>query len=128
VAPALAEGLQPGDGDRDRELVVSRALSRTMPGVLHADREGQALEARLAAAARLVADDAREHGLSAVRMLVALKRTWVELGAGGPSAVDTRVLFDRLVTLSIRAYYAAGPTPSADAPPGAGTRGRVEDC
>jgi hypothetical protein len=50
----------------------------TLRRVLHAYREGWLLEERLAAAARMAAADARQHGLAAARMLVAIKT-----GVGG---------------------------------------------
>jgi hypothetical protein len=84
----------------------------TLRRVLHAYREGWLLEDRLAAAARMVAEDARQHGPGAAPMLVALKRAWAGLAElRGLPAREARALRDRLVTLGIRAYYAPGGTP-----------------
>lgn len=75
--------------------------------VLHACRDEWLVEERLTNAARLAAEDAREHGLAAERMLVGLKRAWAELEeAQALPLTDARELLDSLVTLSIRAYYA----------------------
>jgi hypothetical protein len=74
--------------------------------VLHAYREGWLLEERLAGAARMAAEDARARGLTAGEMLVALKREWGLLGIVPQlPRHDARELLDRLVSLSIRAYY-----------------------
>ncbi len=123
MSPAAADRLLRGDGAAG--AVVSRSALMTLRRVLHAYRDGWLLEDRLAAAARMVAEDARQHGLGAAPMLVALKRAWAGLTeVRGLPARETRALRDRLVTLSIRAYYAPGQTPGA----GAGaTRAAGED-
>jgi hypothetical protein len=80
----------------------------TLRRVLHAYREGWLLEERLAAVARMAAGDARRHGLAAARMLVAIKAEWAALDVVPRLALrDARALLDRLVTLSIGAYYAS---------------------
>jgi hypothetical protein len=53
--------------------VLSRTTHLTLRRVLHAYREGWLLKERLAAAARMVGEDARRHELAAARMLVAVK-------------------------------------------------------
>jgi hypothetical protein len=90
----------------------------TLRRVLHAHREGWLRAERLAAAARMAAEDARLHGAGAAGMLVVLKREWAALEeVRAMSPLDARDLLDRLVTLSIRAYYQpAQPRRSADAP------------
>jgi hypothetical protein len=78
----------------------------TLRRVLHAYREGWLLEERLAAAARMAAEDARLRGAGAAAMLVALKREWAVLEeVRALSPLDARALLGRLVTLGIRAYY-----------------------
>jgi hypothetical protein len=87
----------------------------TLRRVLHAYREGWLLEERLAAAARMAAADARQHGLAAARMLVAINAEWVALDAVRRLALhDARALLDRLVTLSIDAYYASYASSGSD--------------
>jgi hypothetical protein len=124
---------RPGDAPHATaaDLTLSPAVRRSLRRVQHAygapgahgeghDRDGGSLpDARLAASARLAAADARRRGLTATRMLVALKAGWWALEevrrlamveARGPAE-----LLERLVTLAIRAYYAddAGPGPVA---------------
>lgn len=102
----LPDGVR-GGGHAD--AVISRSTLMTVRRVLHAYREGWLLEARLAVAARMVADDARLRGAAAERMLVALKREWAALDdARRLPARDARELLNRLVTLSIRAFYPPG--------------------
>jgi hypothetical protein len=87
--------------------VLSRSALMLLRRVLHAYREGWLLESRVAAAARTIADDARLHGLTAERMLVAMKESWGTLDDVRRLAPgDARALRDRLVTLAIRAFYA----------------------
>ena len=100
-----AGGARPGED----AAVLSRSTLMTVRRVLHAYREGWLLEERLGAAARMVAEDAHLHGVAAERMLVALKRAWAALSDARVLAVlDAQELLGRLVTLSIRAYYARG--------------------
>ena len=88
--------------------VLSRTTRMTLRRVLHAYREGWLLEGRLAVVARMVVEDARQHGLAAARMLVAIKAEWAALDAVRRLALhDARALLDRLVTLSMDAYYAS---------------------
>ena len=88
--------------------VLSRTTLMTLRRVLHAYREGWLLEERLAAAARMAAADARQPGLAAARMPVAIKAEWSALDAVRRLALhDARALLDRLVSLSIDAYYAS---------------------
>ena len=97
----LADGAARGD-----VAVLSRSTLMTMRRVLHAYREGWLLEERLSAAAWMAAEDARHRGVAAERLLVALKREWGALQeVRRMSGVDARDLLNRLVTLSIRAYY-----------------------
>ena len=87
-------------------VALSRTTLMTIRRVLHAYREGWLLEGRLAAAARMAAEDARQHGLSAERMLVALKQEWTALEeARRLPALDARDLLSALVSLTIKAYY-----------------------
>src|SRR5687768_4267736 len=96
-------------GGGHADAVISRSTLMTVRRVLHAYREGWLLEARLVTAARMVADDARLRGVAAERMLVALKREWAALDdARRLPAPDARDLLNRLVTLSIRAFYPSG--------------------
>jgi hypothetical protein len=95
----------------------------TVRRVLHAYREGWLLEERLAAAARMAAEDARHRGVPAEHMLVALKREWGALDeVRRMSALDARDLLSRLVTLSVCAYYeperSAGGSRHRPGPPG----------
>ncbi len=99
--------------------VLSRSTLMTVRRVLHAYREGWLLEERLAAAARMAAEDARHRGVAAERlrgvaaerMLVALKREWAALDdARRLPPLDARELLNRLVPLSIRAFYPSGPS------------------
>ena len=84
----------------------SRTTLMTIRRVLHAYREGWLLEGRLAAAARMAAEDARQQGQSAERMLVALKQEWNGLEeARRLPALDARDLLSALISLTIRAYY-----------------------
>ena len=100
-------------GAGDDTAVLSRSTLMTVRRVLHAHREGWLLAERLAAAARMAAEDARHRAVPAERMLVALKREWVALEeVRRMCALDARELLDRMVTLSIRAYYA--PTPPGE--------------
>jgi hypothetical protein len=102
---ARASSEQRAHGER-RGAVLSRSTLMTVRRVLHAYREGWLLEERLAAAARMAAEDARLHGVAAEGMLVALKREWAALeDARRLAALDASELLSRLVTLSIRAYY-----------------------
>ena len=97
---------------------LSRTTLMTLRRVLHAYREGWLLDGRLAAAARMVAEDARGRRLAAERMLVALKHQWAALQeVRAMSPRDARDVLGRLTTLSIRAYYQAAPHQrGADAP------------
>jgi hypothetical protein len=108
--------------------VLSRSALMTVRRVLHAYREGWLLEERLAAAARMAAEDARRRGVAAEGMLVALKREWAALDDARRLAVlDAQALLSRLVTLSIRAYYGrarAGGRRGAAADAGGGGRAR----
>lgn len=62
----------------------------------------------IAAAGRMVAGDAHRCDLPFARILIALKHEWSTLGEVRLlRAGDARSLFDRLVTASIKAYYAA---------------------
>ena len=99
----LATGVEPASS---APAAPSRTTLMTIRRVLHAYREGWLLEGRLAAAARMAAEDARQHGLSAERMLVALKQEWNGLEeARRLPALDARDLLSALISLTIRAYY-----------------------
>ncbi|HYF24430.1 MAG TPA: hypothetical protein VD931_01685 [Baekduia sp.] len=90
---------------------LSRSSVRALRQFLHAYREGWVLETRLAAAARMAAD-ARQRGLAAERMLVAIKGAWSALEeVHRLPLLEAGELLSRLVALSIRAYFAAGPVP-----------------
>lgn len=89
--------------------VLSRSTLATLRRVLNAFRDGWVLEGRLGAVARMTADDARQRGLSAERMIVSLKGDWARLEeVRRLPPLDARDLLSRLVSLSIRAYYDAG--------------------
>ena len=105
-----APGDPPDDAPDDAPTgaVLSRTTRMTLRRVLHAYREGWLREERLAAAARMAAENARRHGLAAARMLVAIKAEWAALEAVRRLALrDARALLDRLVTPSIDASYAS---------------------
>ncbi len=99
---------------------LSRSTLKAARQVLHAYREGWFLDGRLAAVARMAADDARLRGAPAERMLVALKREWAALDEVRQLAAhDARALLDRLVTHFVRAYYdRAAPRGPEPQPPG----------
>jgi hypothetical protein len=84
----------------------SRTTLMTIRRVLHAYREGWLLEGRLAAAARMAAEDARQHGLTAERMLIALKQEWTAMEeARRLPAIDAHDLLSALISLTIKAYF-----------------------
>lgn len=106
----------PALGAADGPPVLSRSTLMTVRRVLHAHRDGWRLDERHAAAARMVADDARARGAPAEAMLIALKRAWAELEEVRQlPPLDARALLDNLVTLAIRALYAPSPSPSPQA-------------
>jgi hypothetical protein len=108
-----------GDGAAAADAVVSRSALMALRRVLHAYREGWLLEDRLAAVARMVAEDARQNGFGPAPMLVALERAWAGLAeVRGLPAREARALRDRLVTFGVRAYDAHRSTPLRT--PGAG--------
>ena len=110
--------------DRRAATVLSRSSVMTMRRVLHALRDGWLLEARVAAAARMVVEDARRLGLDAAGLLVALKREWAALDeVQRLSAFDARTLLNRVISLSIRAYYPQKRPHERTAPP----RGDLRD-
>ena len=87
-------------------VAPSRTTLMMIRRVLHAYREGWLLEGRLAAAARMAAEDARQQGLPAERMLIALKQEWARLEeARRLPALDAHDLLSALISLTIRAYY-----------------------
>ena len=93
-------------------VVLSRTTLMTVRRLVHAFREGWLPEERLAAAARMAAEDAHLHGVPAERMIVALKRAWAAIGAvHGLGVLEAQALLGRLVTLSIRAYYGRDRSP-----------------
>ena len=103
------DGRAVGERRMEEVAVLSRSTMMTVRRVVHAYREGWLLEERLGAAARMAAEDAHLHGVAAERMLVALKRAWGALGdVHRLPALEAQALLGRLVTLSIRAYYARG--------------------
>jgi hypothetical protein len=79
---------------------------RALRQFLNAYRDGWLLDVRLAVAARMAAADAHRHGLTAERMVVALKDAWAALAEARQLPLhEGRELRDRLVTHGIRAYY-----------------------
>jgi hypothetical protein len=99
--------------------VPSRSAVRTMRRFLHAQRDGMVMENLLTSAAGLVSGEARRCALPAERMLVALKRVWWDLDeAHSLPRLEAQEWLNRLVTLSIRAYYEPGRV--AGPPDGAG--------
>ncbi|MFL5575174.1 MAG: hypothetical protein ACJ79S_04275 [Gemmatimonadaceae bacterium] len=102
----------PARGAADEPAVLSRSALMSVRRVLHAHRDGWQLDERLAAAASMVADDARARSAPAEAMLIALKHGWGELAEVRQLPPrDTRALLDRLVTLAIRELYAPPPSP-----------------
>ena len=98
-----ATGAEPASSDT---VAPSRTTLMTIRRVLHAYREGWLLEGRLAAAARMAAEDARQQGLAAEQMLIALKQEWNGLEeARQLPALDAGDLLSALISLTIRAYY-----------------------
>ena len=94
---------------------LSRSALMAVRRVLHAYREGWLLDDRLAAAARMIADDAQREGLPAARMIVLLKQAWTALDEvrwGAP--VELQQLLSRLLTLSIASYYDRPLSPVAE--------------
>src|SRR5215208_1716794 len=61
------------------ERFVSRSTTVALLRVINALRDGWFLEKRLRDVARMIAHDARAHGLRAEQMLIALKRDWPKL-------------------------------------------------
>ncbi|MFL5577724.1 MAG: hypothetical protein ACJ79S_17345 [Gemmatimonadaceae bacterium] len=104
--------MPPASGAADEPAVLSRSALLSVRLVLHAHRDGWRLDERLAAAASMVADDARARSAPAEAMLIALKRGWAELEEVRQlPARDVRALLDRLITLAIRALYAPHSSP-----------------
>jgi hypothetical protein len=75
------------------------------------DADGVSSDSALRDALRTIAREARDRGIRAEELLVALKTTWFEMGGApnGPhaphtSSPNTRGL-DELVTACIKAYY-----------------------
>jgi hypothetical protein len=110
--------VRPGDAPPRAadDAPLSRATRMALRRLLHASRHGwlpdaPLLEARLSTSARMVAADAHRQGLSAARMLVALKAEWAALdearGFAMRDPTGLRALLGGLVTCSIRAYYDA---------------------
>ena len=88
---------------------MSRSTAMAVRRALHALLDGWLLEGRLRAAARMIAGDARRHGLRAEEMLVALKREWGGLvrTRAARATGDLHDFAQRLVTLCIHEFYAA---------------------
>ena len=122
--PAGRDRASGAHGEEGRPVApLSRTTLMAMRRLLHAFREGWVLEQRLAMAARMAVVDAREAGLEAERLVIALKAQWAmfEEVRALPGS-DVRYLRDRLVSLSILAYYESERGPGAAAAPG----GRAE--
>ena len=118
---------RPSAPDAVDGAVLSRSTSTALRRVLNAFREGWLLEDRMGAVARMAADDARQRGLAAERMIVALKGDWAQLEeARRLSPLDARDLLSRLIALSIRAYYA--PNDHASPPPSGKGHGRRQSA
>lgn len=106
------------------DAVLSRSTLMTVRRMLHGYREGWRLDERLALAARMAAEDAQREGAGASAMLVALKEAWAALdGVQRLPRADARGLLDRLVTLSIRAFYRPSPANRPGASAGGGRTG-----
>jgi len=109
AAERAREHREPPAGDDHNSpahAAPSRTTLMTIRRVLHAYREGWLLEGRLAAAARMAAEDARQHGLTAERMLIALKQEWTAMEeARRLPAIDAGNLLSALISLTIKAYY-----------------------
>ena len=110
--------------------VLSRSTVMTVRRVLNARRDGWLLDERLATAARMAAEDAQRLGLDAAGMLVALERERAALDEVRQLSVfDAEPLRNRLVTLSIRAFYQReGAVPPEGDPRERAGRGRVRSA
>ncbi len=115
TAPPVATDLGDGPGLRSRSAgepapsagVPSDATMAAVRRALQAHRIGSQVEERLTVAAAMAAAEARQQGLAAERMLVALKGAWPELAEVRQlDSSEARELSSRLVTLFIQAYYA----------------------
>ena len=86
---------------------MSRSATVALLRVINALRDGWFLEKRLRDVARMIAADARDHGLRAEQMLVALKREWPVMleRRRVPGDDELGMLAERLVSLCIQEYY-----------------------
>jgi hypothetical protein len=124
LAPGRPDGADAA-GAGDARTVLSRTTLMTLRRVLHAFREGWLLEERLAAAARMAAEDARRRGLAAARLRAALEAEWASLDAVREvPARDAHALLGRLVAHAVAAYDDADAP--ADARLAAGRRDRPD--
>lgn len=120
--PAGRDRASGAPGDEGRPVApLSRSTLMAMRRLLHAFREGWLLEERLATVARMAVADARNAGLRAEQMLVVLKAQWAMLDeVRALPGADVRYLRDRLVSLSILAYYEGERRRGAPAAPDGG--------
>ena len=86
---------------------LSLSTVRALRRLLHAFRDGWLVEARLADAARMIAEDAHRDGLRAEQMVIAIKDVWSELPEvrGSAQVVDVQRLLSQLVTRCIHEFY-----------------------
>src|SRR5687767_13141359 len=87
--------------------LLSLSTGRALRRLLSAFRDGWLVEARLAEAARMVAEDAHRRGLRAEQMVVAIKEAWSDLpeARGAAQVVDVQRLLSQVVTRCIHEFY-----------------------
>jgi hypothetical protein len=104
-----------------QKMTMSGSTRQALLALLHPLGDEPSFDLQIRAAARLVAADARQQGLSPEAMLVLLKHSWHSMDSGVPVTSQSDLL-EPLVTLTIRAYYAASGNespPTAVPDPGA---------
>ena len=87
--------------------VLSLSTGRALRRLLNAFRDGWPVEARLADAARMIAEDAHRQRLRAEQMVVAIREAWSDLPEvrGAAQVVDVQRLLSQVVTRCIREFY-----------------------
>lgn len=97
----MSPDLTPAGPQLDTETL--RQLSASLHEFLRAGGTPESLEPAL----RRIAAEARERGVTAERLLIALKDLWYSLPAveNAASRDEQNRMLQRIITLSIRAYY-----------------------
>jgi hypothetical protein len=86
--------------------VLSNSTVASLRRLAHEYGAGRGLVGRLAAVARMAADDAHRGGFQPERLIIALKREWSVLPEPRVELVrDRHSVLDRLVTLCVANYY-----------------------